>query len=368
MKTRSKLKIRNYSKLLIFVFMFVCIASNGQTAIKAVNGATSESANLMISGEQSRSYPVGQVFNSGTTFETIGQTVELGANGNSQLLNPHTRHKIRFMGDKELHTTTKGKVSHDVNIPASRYKISTPGVEGSSITTKFEVEVVGNTTRIKSFEGTVNTFQKVPVNVNDAVSAGKGPKNKLNTTVYKSIHEGQELTFYDNPEPITYGSGSVQDALNDITQQLRQNEKMNFPEEQLADDNALIGELYLDMGEPDKAIPFFTEAIKYYENFYFTEQDIAEMELNLAEAYYILEKDSQFVFHGNNAVSLLLDENELNKEDLIYANLDGDEYAAELIMEDLYYNYFNIGWVYEISGDMEEANYYYNLADDYYLD
>jgi hypothetical protein len=365
MKSHTPTNAMDFNFVLVFVFAIVHMGLSGQTAVRAINGQPYGTATLMISGQQAKDYPVGQVFQSGTTFETASQTVELGAKGNTQILNPHTRHNIRFMGDKELHTTTKGKVSHHVNIPASRYKISTPGVDGSSITTKFEVEVVGNATRIKSFEGTVNTFQKVPVKVNDAVSAGKGPKNNLNTTVYKSIHEGQELTFYDNPKPVIYGAGTVQDALNDITKQLKQNEENGFPEELLADENALVGELYLDLGEPEAAIPYFKKAIGYYEHFYFAEQDIAEMNLNLAEAYYFLDDDRYFAFYGTEAIKLLLSENELNNEDLHYAEIDEDWDYVKFIKEDLNYNYYNIGWVYEIAGDTVSADHYYNLADEY---
>lgn len=363
MKVYSKINIRDFSILLAFVFIFTIDISNGQTAIKTVNGNSNDAAKLIISGQQAKSFPIGKVFNSGTSFETISQTIELGANGNTQLLNPHTRHKIRFIDDKELHTTTKGKVTHQVNIPESRYRISTPEVDGNSVTTNFEVEVVGSMTRIKSNEGTVNTFQKVPIVLKATSSNSKGPKNALNTTVHKSIHTGQEITFYSNPEPISYGN--AQDALNVFTQQLKQYEDLSFPEEQLADDNALIGELYLDMDEPGQAIPYFLEAIKYYENFYFAEQDIAEMYLNLAEAYYYLGNANDFNYYGNEAISLLLSENEFYKEDLSFARIDGDNYTAELIEEDLYYNFYNIGWVYEISGDMNEANHFYEMAENY---
>ncbi len=362
----KKNSLKRYKIYIIFSFAFFVGVTFAQTKIQAVNEEPRGTANLKINPNPetvTKVYPIGKGFKSGTTIETTNTSLTLGANGNSQLLAPHTIHKIKFDGVREQHITYTGKVVHYVNNKNSEYAISGKGIRFKSITTVFEVEVKGNKTRVKSIEGIVNTFQKVPVKLNNSFANGKKTKSNLSTTNFKSIQDGQELYFDSNPEPKPFAS--IQQALTFFEQELKQHQSMSFPEEQLADDNALIGELYLDLNEPNKAKTFFEKAIDYYENTGFSDQHLADLYVNLTEVSYDLENKNDFLYYGNKAIDLLIYENNFNEEDLYYAELEGDRFMISDIRKDLNYNYWNIAWIHEISGRQSDADYYYKLANDY---
>ena len=360
--TRKNTKSYPFLVLLIFVFCYNNTISQTKTKISEKN---KKGVILKIDdSNEAANYRMGEDFPSGTIFKTSNSSVILEANKNEQELQPNTRHKIIFDGVKETHITYKGKVKHFVNNNESEYTISGNHIKIKSITTIFEVEVNKKQVIVKSVEGKVNIFQKIPIKIKSS-NTKSNTKGNFSKTNFKSAIDGEILIFERYPDPYSE-EFTTNDALDFFIDELESHEDSNFPFEQLADDNNLIGELYLDLNQADEAIPYFDEALNYYRGIDFFEQELAEVYLNLTEAYSSIDNQYTNVKkYGDLAIKLLNDEIIFDLEDLDYAYEDGNYDLVKMINENLNYNYWNLGWVYEITNRQSLANENYEISKEY---
>jgi len=169
------------------------------------------------------------------------------------------------------------------------------------------------------------------------------------------------MSFDEEMEDVMYDT--YEDAINAYKNQLGSDQYGYVDAELMADDNMVLGELYLDEGMVNEAIGYFNQAIQYYNQLDFAEIDIAEASLLIAEAYYMAEDYGNVDRYARQAIAYIQPVMEYDREDYQYAYEDKDYYLMEEIAFDLFFDYDYMGWAYELLGYPDTAQQYYDAAD-----
>lgn len=366
--------------LLLFSF-----AANAQFQIVGMqfNGQNIGSVNLTILSLQGQPYtgPVAydpnKMYSSGTTFKTPAATsIAILCKGQTQVMKPNSTLKLSLVNNGIKAETLTGSVQHilkDVKSKLSFYKAGNGYTWAHAEGTVFEVEAFNKSKKAKfsTEEGTIAIIEDVPVSINEAAKSqtersDKAENRKLTTPVKTYKTAGQEY-ITENLQPIVYATyEEALAALDDETYAMEAGG--NFYIEELADQFTLLGELYLDNGQPDMAIDPLRKAVDY--NNQIDPSDIITLEsyLSLGEALI----DSEETENTNEGTSLVSE---------LIVSISGvwDEYLEEFnyavqveegdLAWELCYDLVEIcqylGWSYELVDRMEEANYYYNMSEVY---
>jgi len=267
----------------------------------------------------------------------------------------------------EKHKTFKAKVGHFVNTKLKNgYKGSGPTTrsQGAASSTEFTVEVVGKEVKYETIKGSIQIQREVKVNISEQSKINRKKDRELITIKTSDLYEGApEQTFrYDIMEEVTYPT--YREAINELSDQLQKEYESGADAEYLVEEYTLLGELYLDMGEPVNALDQFTDALDLYKN----EIDpndplIAEIYLNLAEANLLAGYQQEGNSNWKTAEKIIIKDLNYNVEDFNYFKSTQDTEMIWSIGMDLVDNYNNLGWGYDVVGNYDKADYYYKLAD-----
>jgi len=207
---------------------------------------------------------------------------------------------------------------------------------------------------IKTTEGTVHITDQRPVTVN-----GKPLKNKRHGEEgSKSVSVTQSAgnrEFISSNEAVNYSS--FDEAIAAISAELK-----NEDEDDKADDLVCLGDLYMDAGQPAKAIAPFKEAYEYYNSEYGEEEaETLNAQLSLAHAYLEAGNKQKGAELARNAIKTLEEGMEEIKEDMQF--IHDDEEAVALLCDDYVELAALCGWAYELLHEEEESAKFYKLAE-----
>lgn len=365
--------------MLLLVFFFVSVSmiqikAQGTKVISIEYGGSQVGqTNLVVIEPKQKQknttvYSNNTIFPSGTKIVTPGSTtVEIGANNNQQKITPNTVHEVILTAKGEVHKTIRGKVLHYINYNPKGYSYRASGnkevKKGSVVpqTTVFSVEVENEKAKYETIKGQITAFEQVHYNVQEASKNNTSKRNRpITATKSQTISAGESAYLDDDIDEIDFYT--YEEALAELQSQF--DDYTSYTDlEQIADNNLAIGELYLDDDDPDTAIDYFNKALDSYYQLEFEEMSIAETQLLMAEAYYMLNYPEDSRYYASQAIENITPILEFNIMDYNFAVEDGDYYLADEIAYDLFYNYDYMGWAYELLNDLATADYYYELAD-----
>jgi hypothetical protein len=211
---------------------------------------------------------------------------------------------------------------------------------------------------ITTAEGTINIIDKVPCTIN-----GQPVKNdRKGGVTTKSVSQTQnagdnEFTSSDNP--LDYPS--LDAAVNYINNEINGGE--TDPED-VADDLMCLGDLYMDMEQPETAIKPYSKAADNYQEVS-GDDDLSTIEarLSLAHAYIEANNDAQGSAIVADCISVLEDNLEPDMDDLDFAKQNNDTQSVYFLCDEITEIYDFLGWAYDIKGDHSKSETYYNKAD-----
>ena len=134
--------------------------------------------------------------------------------------------------------------------------------------------------------------------------------------------------------------------------------------DELADDLTCLGELLMDDGKPGEAIEPFRKAVSIYQGEYGSEDwSTIEAKLSLAEALVSTDNANQQgegTTIAANVIKVLENNLSIDQEDLNYVREENDEEAEQIICEDIIDTYGFLGWAYDLAGNENMSNQYYD--------
>lgn len=327
-----------------------------------------------------------RVYPSGTTFKTPDQTsISIFCKGQKQIMEPNSTLKLTLANNGIKAQTLTGTVKHvleNVKGSLSFYVAGNGYTWAHAQGTVFEVQAFEKSKKVKfsTENGTIAIIEEVPVTVNEAAKSqpkgsGKGKERELSTS-QKTVNTAGQVYISENVQPIEYAT--YEEALSAFdTETYSRNETVdpNNPDwalvAELADDFALLGGLYLENGQPEMAIDPLRQAVIYYEE---TDPEgilTLEAYLYLSEALIFSENEG----NRNEGLSYveiikkpLQEIWEEDIEELNYASTNGDDDYAWEIAQELVEVCEYLGWSYDLLGETETAEQYYNMVDQYRQD
>jgi tetratricopeptide (TPR) repeat protein len=381
MKINLALRAGFYLKLNVLLAIIVLgmsdISAQTQIGIKEIfiGGQPAAQANITVTLPNATPKATGintsSAFPSGTLFEIPANTVvTLESNNNFQRLGPGSKHLAQVSANGETHKTFWGSVTHYVNNALSFYKASgsNTDVQGAVKGTVFTVEAEGKEVKFKTTEGSVQLQKKTNVKIAEQSHLNRKQDRDLQTiqTSMLTAGEPEETYTYGQYEEVKYTTYA--EAVDEFTSLLDQAYVNGADAEYLAEEYTLVGELYLDMGEPHNAIePLQTALSLYLEEIDPYDPLNAISYLLLAEAYYEAEYFEEGDKNWVTAQNIFIDDLNYNIElyNYLVEYTDDSEMIWSIGM-DIVDNYDNLGWGYDVFGDYEKADYYYGLSDQLY--
>lgn len=371
---------------LLFVFLISHFASaqfqivgmqvQSQTAWTPVN-----SVNLTISIPGQAPY-TGQVnkdarrqYPSGTTFKTPPNTsISVLHKGQIQVMAGNSALKVVVLKNGVSAQTLSGQVQHilsDVKQKVGYYRAGNGYTWAHAEGTNFVVRASSRSksVNIQTSEGRVVITDEVPVRINQqAMTQGGGRDGRELKTVVRTVNTaGQQYVTKSQSQPKvfrTYAEAIA--AFEAETNRLEYSGGAYY--EELADKFALIGELYLDVGEYDRAQEPLAKAFEYVQALDPEDPYVIDIMLYLAEAsIYGTDREVQNMGVDliRNFISIGQEALNENIADFKYANNIGDSDWAWDLCYDLSDLYEYMGWAYDLLNQEEQANYYYKWADYY---
>lgn len=368
--TSETTRIKQLVNLLVFLLItsFGVVNAQGSSTITNIrsNNANATSVTLTVNGKNYTAQ-IGSTLNSGAKLIIPSNTVVLLKSPNGVQVcmakSKPMEYSVEFKGVVEKHVVKGNGASLQSIVNRGvgpNYRVTNGrGTTTASRTTEFtftdQSEGNNNKASVLTTEGSVNIIDEVPVYVGGNPLTTKKRGEALTKSISISQSQGESEYFAtDNPVSYDNYSDAIQDVYNDINYR-------NDPDDQ-ANNYLCLGELYIDTDQPQEAIAPFRQAASIY-NEYYGYDDISTIEANLslAEAlkavdFYNTEADTILY----NIEEILLEYLSWDQEDLKFTN---DPEERELICEDITETNEFLGWLYDIKGDFDTSNNYYNDAD-----
>ena len=224
-----------------------------------------------------------------TQGKPIEYTVEFTAQGEN--------HVVKGLG-AQIENTVKKTVGY--NYRNTNEKGTTAASKGTVFTFTDLSDGKNEKATITTAEGTINIIDEVPCTIN-----GEPVKNNRKGGVTtKSVSQTQtagDNAFTSSDEPLDYAS--LDAAVNYINNEINGGE--TDPED-IADDLMCLGDLYMDMEQPEQAIKPYSKAADYYLAEY-GDDDLSTIEarLSLAQAYIEANNDAQGSAIVTECISIL---------------------------------------------------------------
>lgn len=387
----NTIQIYNPSKLIIYFYLGFFLITNLTSAQFQIVGmqyngpsgwVTVTQAHLTISEPgkqpytQNVQYDYAKQYASGTTFTTHENTsISIMYKGQTQVMYPNSTLKVVIESNGIKAQTLKGTVNHvlkDVKQKVGFYKAGNGYTWAHAEGTQFIVQANGQSKNVKiqTSEGRVTIVDQVPVIINQSATTKIGGKAgaELNTTVRTTNSAGQQA-YVTNQGAKKIQYQTYGEAIEAFEQETLYKEQIgNAYVEELAENYSLIGELYMEIGEFDKAIEPLGKAFNYLSELDDEDLYIIDIYLYYCEAL-LNSTDTHNRQYGdqltNKIISILKSELDDYLMDYNYAYEDGDEEWAWDLCYDLVDINEYLGWAYELLDNYPEATEYYNLAATY---
>ena len=377
--------LRNSFLILVTTFftssMFAQFQIVGMQKQGASGWAVSQSAELSISipGQQPFKgvvpFDAYKQYPSGTTFTTHANTaISILYKGQTQIVHPNSTLKVVIEKKGIKAQTLKGTVQHvlkDVKQKVGFYKAGNGYTWAHAEGTQFTVQATGQSkkVRIATSEGRVAIVDEVPVKINQTATTTGGGRDgrELNTTKRTYNGAGQEYTTNQNAAPVVFQT--YEQAIDAFEQDTYQREQSGTAYiEELADNYGLIGELYMEIGQYDKAIEPLGKAVEYLTMSDPEDLYIIDTSLYFCEAL-LYSSDAQNRSLGQQLtveiINILIPELNEYLTEYNFAIQDQDEeWAWDLCYDLVDINEF-LGWAYDLLDDEKKADEFYNWADEY---
>lgn len=320
-------------------------------------------------------YNPGEMYPLGTTITTFETAVSTMYNNQIQIIHPNSALKLIKEKYGLKAQTVKGTIDHiarDVKNNVGFYKAGNGYTWAHVEGTQFTVQAVGNSKKVNIFtrEGRVNIIDQVPVKINQQASVNIGGKkvgSQLNTTVRISSTPGQSYATGQSSKTFVYQTyEQAIDAFVSETNYKEQNNIAYF--EELAENFSLIGELYMEIGQFEKAIEPLGKAVDYMARVDPEDIYILDTSLYLCEA--MINTDiNEYINIGNNLaveiINILIPElNEYISEYNYALQYEDDDWAWDLCYDLVEINEY-LGWAYELLENYDKADEFYDWADKY---
>ncbi len=376
--------------LTILVFL-LSLSANAQFQIVGMlyKGKPAESVNLIILVPNASPFngPVNfdpnKVYNSGTTFKTPDSTsISILCKGQKQIMRPNSTLTLTIENNGITAKIKRGSVQHflhDVKEKLSFYKAGNGYTWAHAEGTIFEVEAYEKSKKMKfsTQEGTIAVIEEVPIKIiektkNPIDSIGKADERQLFSSKKTLVSAGEEY-ISNIGQPIVYET--YEDALKAIDNESTKNDEAvdldnrdPTQKEELADHYTLLGGLYLENGQSDKAIEPLRKALKYHQ---LTNPEgllTTETNLYLSEAL-IHSGDINGKIEGEGYAKEIIK----TLENKLYKKIDDLGYATKNKDFDLVWDIKNklvaickyLGWSYDLLEVPETAKQYYDFAHEF---
>ena len=303
--------------LLQFFFWFFCFFTSisfAQFTIAGMqyNGQMVNQAKLTIHEPGQSPYTATVQYNPGkqypfgttiTTFETAVSTIY---KGQRQVIQPNSALKLIKEKYGLKAQTVKGTVDHilkDVKQNVGFYKAGNGYTWAHAEGTQFRVQASGNSKKVNiaTAEGRVTIIDQVPVKINQAATVNIGGKkvgSTLNTTVRTTNTQGQSYSTGQSSKTFVYQT--YEQAIDAFVRDTNYKEQTGTAYvEELAENYSLIGELYMEIGQFEKAIEPLGKAVEYMAILDPEDIYIIDTSLYLCEAM-INTNVSEYINIGNN--------------------------------------------------------------------
>lgn len=387
MKTNPKQISLHYFLISALSFFFTSISfAQFQIVGMQFNGpsgwAQVDKAHLTISepGKQPYTntipYDYAKQYASGTTFTTHeNMSISILYKGQTQVMYPNSTLKVVIEGNGIKAQTLKGTVNHilkDVKQKVGFYKAGNGYTWAHAEGTQFIVEASGQSKNVKiqTSEGKVTIIDQVPVTINQSATTKIGGKSggELTTTIRSYNSAGQQpYTTQQGAPKIQYQT--YEQAIDAFERDTYNKEQSgNAYVEELAENYSLIGELYMEIGQFDKAIEPLGKAVEYLSALDEEDLYIIDTSLYFCEAL-INSVDNDNRTLGNNLINEIINILIPELNDYIteynYAVQDEDyDWAWDLCYDLVDINEY-LGWSYELLNNIPKATEFYNWADTY---
>lgn len=377
-----------YSKFLhhyfiCFIFLLFSTVSSAQFIIAGMqnNGQVVHIAKLTIHEPGQAPYTASVQYNPskqypfGTTITTFDTAVSTTYKGQRQIIHPNSALKLIKEQYGIKAQTVKGTVDHilkDVKQNVGFYKAGNGYTWAHAEGTQLRVQAAGQSKKvnIETYEGRINIIDQVPVKINQTATTNIGGKkvgSELNTTVRTSKTAGQAYTSGQNSRTIVYQT--YEEAIDAFVRDTYNKEQSGTAYvEELAENYSLIGELYMEIGQFEKAIEPLGKAVEFMamsdpEDIY-----ILDTSLYLCEAM-ISTNVPEYINIGNNLaveiINILIPElNEYITEYKYAQQYQDDDWAWDLCYDLVDINEY-LGWAYELLNNYDKADEFYDWADKY---
>lgn len=370
---------------LIFLFFANMVSAQFQiVGMQNHNGSawvTSQTSHLTIiePGKESftgnLSFDAFRQFKSGTSFTThANSSISIMYKGQMQVLHPNSTLKVIIEKNGIKAQTLAGTVNHilkDVKQKVGFYKAGNGYTWAHAEGTEFTVQAVPKSKKvyIATSEGSVVVTDEVPVSIGQQASSQGGGRNgrQLSTIVRTTNNTGEHYATGQNNQNITFST--YQEAIVAFEQETYTREQNGTAYlEELADSYTLIGELYLDIGEYDRALEPLGKAVQYASIVDSEDLYIIDTSLYYCEAL-MYSSDASLRDTGNQLTVDII--NILNEElnnylaEYNYANDMGDhDWAWDLCYDLVDINEY-LGWSYDLIDERVKSDEFYNWADTY---
>lgn len=317
----------------------------------------------------SKQYPFGTTI---TTFETAVSTMY---SGQRQVIHPNSALKLIKEKYGLKAQTVKGTIDHiatNVKQNVGFYKAGNGYTWAHVEGTQFRVQAIGNSknVNISTAEGRVTIIDQVPVKINQQASVNIGGKkvgSELNTTVRVTSTQGQVYSTGQSSKTFVYQT--YEQAIDAFVRDTNYKEQSGTAYvEELAENYSLIGELYMEIGQFEKAIEPLGKAVEYMAILDPEDIYILDTSLYLCEAM-ISTNISDYIKIGNDLavdiINILIPElNEYITEYKYALQYQDEDWAWDLCYDLVDINEY-LGWAYELLNNYDKADEFYAWADEY---
>lgn len=326
------------SKRLKIALLTICLLSSvkplvAQTKIHALEFNQTVVNSAIVTVIEPKQSPkeitltIGKSFPSGTLFQVPANTVVwLTSNNNRQRLGPGSRHMVSANAKGESHKTFFGMVKHFVLSRLSFYTASGPNnrVQGAVEGTEFTVEAVGHDVKFYTSEGKVAIHRKVPIKIGEASPSESKRKRTITTEKVSYLSAGQPEEKFTSEAAYSVNYQTYEEAIYYFKQKLDKRYYNGDEPGYLAEEYTVLGELYMDNDEAEKAIAPFKRAVDLIEememedSFEANDIDVPGNYLNLCDALYEVDRWDEGEVYWKTAVRILKEELYYNVEDYNY--------------------------------------------------
>ena len=209
---------------------------------------------------------------------------------------------------------------------------------------------------ISTSEGSVTIVERVPLIISNQSNNTKKGNYKLEFSTSR-LQRAEDSVYISSDQPVEYVD--YKEATARVESFI---EIPNDPEVR-ANNQLCLGALYLEWERSQQAIPFFSDALNFYFDYYGEDDaDTLEAKLFLAKAYQDSGRQALADEMLRELEETLLELLRIDEKDLDYVD-ENDPDAEDLICEDIVDTCALLGWLYKILGEDERSQYYYSRVD-----